>query len=651
MIQRQYVSRGCSGGGCYSNTIWYNWSDCGGDYWGGSYTCSGTMQQRQYFSQGCSGVSCYSNPSWQNWAECGSDYWTSNYQCSGTMQQRQYYSRGCSGGSCYSNPSWQNNTDCGSDYWTNEYRCNGTMQQRKYISRGCSGGGCYSNIIWYDWSSCGSDYWGLLYSCSGDWRTRQYFSRGCSGTSCYGPTSSYPNWENCNTYDGWYGSQLRDYTCSSGACVYSGNTIPNVPTLIAPPNSTWINYNPTFQATVSDPDNNQVRAYFNILSYADYWGSLVNSGGTSSYGAINLGNCAQYWWRTYAQDSGGLTSGWSGSWLAKVDKDAPPNPTISYPTGTIAYTTFTVSLTESDPCSGIASGEVSMGVKPQGGGWGSWKNCDQNNCATTINDFSYTGVDKSTYKFRYRVQDNAGNWSDWASGGDLLIDLNDPPTATNPIVTPSNVCDQPAQSFHFNWTYNDPEADTQSQFDFQVDNNSNFSSPEVNRTQTGLNYPNGNQNSQAVSLATSQLPDYLTYNKTYYWRARVYDVHGLASAWVNGASFPTSIHHYPMVSFTWTPNSPNVNETTQFTDTSKCWDEDAVNGADCSTTTGDAYSWTLNGATPATSTAENPTAKFANPGPFNVTLQVTDRDGHTCSITQTVRANYPLPKWKEIKPW
>jgi PKD repeat protein len=106
-----------------------------------------------------------------------------------------------------------------------------------------------------------------------------------------------------------------------------------------------------------------------------------------------------------------------------------------------------------------------------------------------------------------------------------------------------------------------------------------------------------------------------------------------------------------MVSFTWTPNSPNVNETTQFTDTSKCWDEDAVNGADCSTTTGDAYSWTLNGATPATSTAENPTAKFANPGPFNVTLQVTDRDGHTCSITQTVRANYPLPKWKEIKPW
>ena len=170
-----------------------------------------------------------------------------------------------------------------------------------------------------------------------------------------------------------------------------------------------------------------------------------------------------------------------------------------------------------------------------------------------------------------------------------MIDLNDPPYITELTNTPSSVCDQPAQSFHFNWKYNDPEADTQSQFDFQVDERVNgvcsFASPAVNRTQAGLNYPDGNTNSQAVSLATSKLLDYLTYNKTYCWRVRVYDAHGLASAWVNGASFHTSIHHYPLVSFTWTPNTPNVNETTQFTDTSKCWDEDAVNGADCSATT------------------------------------------------------------------
>lgn len=638
MQQRQYVSRGCSGGGCYSNNIWYDWSQCGSDYWGSSYNCSGTMQQRLYYSQGCSGTSCYSNASWQNWTDCGSDYWGSNYTCSGTMQQRQYFSRGCSGGNCYNNASWQNWSQCGSDYWTNEYRCVGTMQQRKYISSGCSGGSCYSNTIWYDWSQCGSDYWGSLYSCSGDWRTRQYFSAGCSGTSCY-LTPSYQNWENCNTYDGWYGSQLRDYYCSAGACVYSGNTIPNVPTLIAPPSGTFLNYDPTFQATVSDPDNNQVRACFEILGYGSACSAYVNSGQTASYGPVSISTCYQNYWRAYAQDSGGLTSGWTGYWLYSIDKVLPTN-SLSYASGTIKTLSFTVTLTESDACSGINTGDVD--VRINGGAW--------QNYATTINDFTYTGTDGSTYRLRYRVLDNAGNWSNFVEGGDVLISLNHAPTATSLNVTPSSFCTSPP-FYTFNWTYTDPDSDTESRFDFQVDNNSDFSSPEINTTVNNLSYPSPSGNSQSVIVSTSGGSGFLSYNTTYYWRARVYDSFGTASGWISGSSFKTLIHHYPLVDFTWVPTTPNVNETTTLTDASNCWDEDPINGSDCSTTKGDTYQWTMTGGTPNSSITENTITKYATLGLHDVTLQVTDSDGHTCSKLKQIRINYPLPTWREIRPF
>ena len=132
---------------------------------------------------------------------------------------------------------------------------------------------------------------------------------------------------------------------------------------------------------------------------------------------------------------------------------------------------------------------------------------------------------------------------------------------------------------------------------------------------------------------------------------RVYDEHGLVSNWVSGTDLTTSVHHYPSFNFTWIPIRPNTNETVLFTDTSKCWDEDVVYGADCSTATGDTFEWTFLSGAPASSTAENPIIEFTAPGNYNVTLEVTDRDGYTCTLTQPIRVDYPMPKWREIRPW
>jgi len=680
MRQRKYVSRGCSGGSCYSNEIWYNWEQCGSDYWGDSYTCSGSMVQRLYYSRGCSGGSCYSNPSWQNWQECGGDYWTNEYRCSGTMRQRKYVSRGCSGGSCYSNeiwynweqcgsdywtnnyqcsgtivqrqiqyqgcasgscysfPAWINQTECGGDYWTNDYRCSGTMRQRKYVSRGCSGGSCYSNEIWYNWQDCGSDYWGSNYSCSGNWRTREYISRGCSGSSCYSNTYYY-NWENCDAYDGWYGPEYRDYYCSSGSCVYIGNTKPNIPTLIAPPHNTWINYNPTFQATVSDPDGEKVKAYFNVSGYGDGWGNLVNSGQTSSWGAVAISD-GEYWWRAYAQDIRGLNSDWSGYWLLRKDI-INPLASIDQENGVSPDASIWVNLTESDERSGIAEGDVDVKINGSGG----WTNNGLPNGGSTINNFIYTGADNNSYEFRYRAKDNAGNWSGYSYDGSVLVNINDPPTVScNDTETWSSCVDSrnPALS----WNYSDPDSDPQASYQVQIDNNSNFSSPEID---TGI----VNSSSKTYQPTGTTLQ----WGTTYYWHVKVKDSYNNWSGYCSNCSFITPSHAYPNIDFNWAPQKPSAEENVRFSDQSTCYD-DVITGSNC-TKPNDSYLWnfigpgTVNYDDPLTPTLEFPVVSFSEPGVWNATLQVTDStpgNAFKCSTSKPFNVSYPLPEWNEIIP-
>ena len=78
------------------------------------------------------------------------------------------------------------------------------------------------------------------------------------------------------------------------------NRIPDVPTLGPnPPNNVWINYNPTFQATVFDPDAaDTVRAVFGVSGYGNVSGSLLpnNGPGTSSWGPVAIAD-GDWWWR------------------------------------------------------------------------------------------------------------------------------------------------------------------------------------------------------------------------------------------------------------------------------------------------------------------------------------------------------------------
>ena len=184
------------------------------------------------------------------------------------------------------------------------------------------------------------------------------------------------------------------------------NNPPNIPALVAPPHNTWINYNPTFTATVSDSDGGNVRAYFSAP--ADNWGGWVASGGNSTYGPVTVSDTSGTSWQAYAQDPDGATSSWSGWWTLKKDTVAPVvSVSSSTPTSDTARWDWDGTT---DALSGLRTSntfyrDVDANLAAQGysDGW-------------TTSTFLNTGsLPDGTYQLRITAYDNAGNsaTSDW----------------------------------------------------------------------------------------------------------------------------------------------------------------------------------------------------------------------------------------------
>lgn len=206
---------------------------------------------------------------------------------------------------------------------------------------------------------------------------------------------------------------------------------------------------------------------------------------------------------------------------------------------------------------------------------------------------------------------------------------NNPPSATNLQVTQSDSCLVGWANATFSWTFSDP-GDTQSAYRIQVDNNSNFSSPEVD---------SGKVISSSNSYTTQS--GKLSFNTTYYWRLMVWDSTDTASSWISGTSFTTPRHAYPYIDFTWVPQNPTIDESTQFTDQSQ------VYGG----TTKSSWYWTFQNGSPSFSAIQNPLIKFLSTGAKTITLKVTDSDGFNCTGQKTLNTLLRLPDWREIPPF
>ena len=219
--------------------------------------------------------------------------------------------------------------------------------------------------------------------------------------------------------------------------------------------------------------------------------------------------------------------------------------------------------------------------------------------------------------------------------------FNRPPTATNLNATLLDPCiySLPAS---FSWEFSDPDAgDTQEYYQVQIDNNSNFSSLEVDSGKV-------HSSSEAYAPAFSFL-----YNTRYYWRLMVWDNNDADSGWISGPSFTTPLHRYPDPDFIPSPQNPSVDQVVEFIDSSKCYN--AV-GSEylCRNGGGVSYQWDFDydaeeGFTIDSTYKGNATTTYATSEPYTVRLRITDDIG-TCSTDRTVNVTLPLPEWWEIAP-
>ncbi len=329
---------------------------------------------------------------------------------------------------------------------------------------------------------------------------------------------------------------------------------------------------------------------------------------------------------------------WSSNigWISfnRADTGNPPAAPFNGGTGPIA---------QIDPNTREITGW--MRVLANGGGWDGWIEL-RNVFLNEDGDWSGWGWSDMVVGWICFNSDNSNS-----GGGDYRVNTsmalpNPSPSATNLKVVHYEDCTNPSELF--TWNYSDPDGDPQSWLHFQVDDNSDFTSPEVFRNFT-WNEPQNTTNTQVVLVGNSPQFDQIVYNKHYHWRVKVVDSNGIDSGWVLGPEFDTRLHHFPLVGFSVSPDPPKVNENTQITSNSICFDAWA-NPVPCVS-----WEWTIPDAiyvNGTSDTSENPVVRFTSKGPKTISVVVTDADGYSCPGEEVVDAASTTAefKWKEIIP-
>jgi hypothetical protein len=318
-------------------------------------------------------------------------------------------------------------------------------------------------------------------------------------------------------------------------------------------------------------------------------------------------------------------------------------------TGNITGWMRVLSVCDSVPCATSGAGSNS-------GGWDGWiRFCDSTmaNCNAS-NQIAHLNPATGSL--------SGWAWSDSVVGWLMLgSNSNNPPTATNLNYAEPDYCTLPPIGT-FSWTFSDPDAgDKQSAYEVQVDNNSDFSSPEVDSCPTpGTGSCSPGHGSNTFSPASA-----IPYNSAYYWRVKVWDSNGADSGWIqynnpadpdgdgNAKTFTVPKHAYPSVTdISWTPANPSAGESVTFSAMTVCY---ATGGGTVVCPTA-GYHWTFSGGNPGVVDGNvAPQVTFPTSGSVNASLKIVDADGYgaSCSAPQLTKGftvQLPLPGWKEVPP-
>ncbi|HOW57821.1 MAG TPA: PKD domain-containing protein [Smithellaceae bacterium] len=275
---------------------------------------------------------------------------------------------------------------------------------------------------------------------------------------------------------------------------------------------------------------------------------------------------------------------------------------------------------------------------------------------------------------------------------DQVCVVNDAPSADNLQALEGSYCTGIAGTGMaiFRWRYIDASGDREMRFQIQIDDDSSFASPSVDRIYENLSMNSGSTNEQIVFVKPdpvddycdvyglpSSLCDHIAYGETYYWRVKVWDSNGGASAWINGVRYgfpkthPAPNPQFDILGYDST-NPPRPGDTVVFRDhTSFCWNADGDPFA-CKTLTSsqctaasdengdgrrDCYVWDFGDGTFGYGLSAEGTRShvYQNAGTYVATLRICDETG--CCINsvnlnvKTNKGDSGLPDWREISPF
>ncbi|MBI2676335.1 MAG: PKD domain-containing protein [Candidatus Yanofskybacteria bacterium] len=383
------------------------------------------------------------------------------------------------------------------------------------------------------------------------------------------------------------------------------------------------------------------------------------SGVNKSYKNHDINPNTPYTWWIHSKNSSGYSSGVAG-----------PSFTCGSPPTTTTTSTTTTSTTTSTTTTTLAPTlDVALSVNPSSGpapltstltasvfgtatgtiNYTFWWNCaytgtsvataisqcgDPDGVAGNINGNKFDGINDNpknsvphsypvgTYTAKVIVERGSLAKEDrktvTSTNGDPEVSLN---------IFPGDYCSGVTATAI--WQYSDPNGDPQSAYQFQIDEEgSSFGSPVLD---TGKILSSGNSYSTGAGV--------LQFNVTYKARVKVWDSNDSVSSWGVSDSWKTPKHAYPQVNFIWSPLSPNVNQSVQFTDQTTFSDSG-----------GGSRNWSWLFGDGGSSNKQNPKHTYSVLNNYNVNLIAEDKDGYTCSNTKTITVKKPVPFWREVAP-
>lgn len=282
------------------------------------------------------------------------------------------------------------------------------------------------------------------------------------------------------------------YSSSWTVTVLACNT-PGIPVLAAPANGSTTNDNtPLFDwNTASEATEYQVQVDDN----SGFTSTAIDLTTTSTdYTAISALTDTTYYWRVRGHNTANgcnVYGSYSASWTVTIDATPPPVPALTAPSNGSSTTDTTPTFSWN-----ISSGAANYQIQVDNNSNFSSPEIDQTTSGT-----GYTPVSTlppGIYYWHVRAQDSVGNWSAYSSSWTVtLVVCNVPGTPI--LVAPTNGSTTNNNAPLFDWN----TASDATEYHFQLDDNSDFSSPSVSISVIDTYYSPG------------------TYSdKTYYWRVR-----------------------------------------------------------------------------------------------------------------------------------